>query len=238
MDVDEEEPFLDTVEGEISFFRSIMRTRPVGIHRHFHVLAMRNSIYRDTGRWVSANDIWEKLKKCYELDILESIEADGYDTPDHTESPPANGFIPSPQPEDNLFSHPYFRREFALPHDEDIEAMVATRRMRATASLPSSSPSPPPQQERPRQTKRTKQKASNLAGLVGGDSDSSALTQESGDESISPPPHSVATGTDGGTEYAEEEEGDVPLAQSCTSLYITLSPMLIAYCSQRYPEDL
>ena len=42
-----------------------------------------------------------------------------------------------------------------------------------------------------------------MAGLVGGDSDSSALTQESGDESVAPTP---ATATDGATEYADGEE--------------------------------
>jgi len=47
-----------------------------------------------------------------------------------------------------------------------------------------------------------------LAGLVGGDSDSSALTQESGDEAVAPetPMESVVTGTDAGTDYAEDEE--------------------------------
>lgn len=46
-----------------------------------------------------------------------------------------------------------------------------------------------------------------MAGLVGGDSDSSALTQESGDESIIPTPReSLAGGTDGGTDYAEDED--------------------------------
>lgn len=45
-----------------------------------------------------------------------------------------------------------------------------------------------------------------MAGLVGGDSDSSALTQESGDEGISGTPRdSVVTGTDAGTDYAEED---------------------------------
>ena len=66
-------PFLDTVEGEISFFRSVMRTRPVGIHRHFHVLAIRNAIHRDTGIWVTAEDIWKKLRSLYELDALENL---------------------------------------------------------------------------------------------------------------------------------------------------------------------
>jgi MRG-binding protein len=47
-----------------------------------------------------------------------------------------------------------------------------------------------------------------MAGLVGGDSDSSALTQESGDEGTTGTGRhgSVATGTDGGTDYAEEED--------------------------------
>jgi len=48
----------------------------------------------------------------------------------------------------------------------------------------------------------------NLAGLVGGDSDSSALTQESGDEGgmAETPMESVVTGTDAGTDYADDED--------------------------------
>lgn len=65
------EDFLDTVEGEISLFRSIMRTRPVGIHRHAHMLAIHGSIYRETGFKVPINDIWTKLGKMYDLDCLE-----------------------------------------------------------------------------------------------------------------------------------------------------------------------
>lgn len=65
--------FLDTVEGEIAFFRSMMRARPVGLHRHFHVLTIRNAILRDTGRSVSTDDLWRKLRSCYDLDILEGI---------------------------------------------------------------------------------------------------------------------------------------------------------------------
>jgi len=63
--------FLDSAEGEVSLFRSIMRTRPVGIHRHVHILAIHNSIYRDTGHKVPMKDIWAKLGRMYDLDILE-----------------------------------------------------------------------------------------------------------------------------------------------------------------------
>lgn len=69
----DEHAFLDSVEGEISFFRSIMRARPVGMHRHFHVIAVRNFISKDTGRLVHIDTIWEKLKKSYDLDALDAI---------------------------------------------------------------------------------------------------------------------------------------------------------------------
>jgi hypothetical protein len=65
--------FLETVEGEISFFRSVMRARPVGIHRHFHVLSIQHAIQKDTGQLVSTDDIWEKLKASYDLDALEGL---------------------------------------------------------------------------------------------------------------------------------------------------------------------
>ena len=70
---DDSIPFLDTVEGEISFFRSLMRARPVGLHRHFHVLSMRNAIHGDTGQFVSIDDIWAKLRTCYNVDAIENL---------------------------------------------------------------------------------------------------------------------------------------------------------------------
>lgn len=69
----DEHAFLDSVEGEISFFRSIMRARPVGIHRYFHILAVRNAILKDTGRSVHVETLWEKLRSCWELDALDAI---------------------------------------------------------------------------------------------------------------------------------------------------------------------
>lgn len=65
--------FLDTVDGEVAFFRSVMRTRPIGIHRHFHALAVRLAIHRDTGQWVDTDDIWGKMRECFNLEILESL---------------------------------------------------------------------------------------------------------------------------------------------------------------------
>ncbi|KAL6304364.1 hypothetical protein BKA93DRAFT_825818 [Sparassis latifolia] len=218
MDVDEvnihggseEFDFLDSVEGEIALFRAVTRARPVGIHRHFHVLTIRNSIYADTGRLVPVDDIWAKLRRCYDLEILENIEADGYDVPGESSSPAVP--VPSPSPSENLAIHPFFRYEYTLPPDASIDSLISKRRMRATASIPSSSPGPSSSHHDKsaggaRQSKRAKTKLRNMAGLVGGDSDSSALTQESGDESINPTPReSYATGTDGGSQSAEDED--------------------------------
>ncbi|KAF8627386.1 hypothetical protein AX17_006201 [Amanita inopinata Kibby_2008] len=213
--------FLESVEGEISFFRSIMRARPVGMHRHFHVLAVQSHILKDTGHLVRIEDIWSKLRLCYNLDQLEAIvrrtvatatpegrltgyqdlEAENFDSPNSKNGPVA---IPSPSPSQNLSRHPFFREEFSLPYDE-FEAIVAQRRLRSTASAPSS-PTPAPRTKKGPTRKRGKSKL-DLAGLVGGDSDSSALTQESGDEPVAETPReSVVTGTDAGTDYAEEED--------------------------------
>ncbi|KAL0961456.1 hypothetical protein HGRIS_006401 [Hohenbuehelia grisea] len=201
--------FLDSVEGEIAFFRSLMRARPVGIHRHFHVLAIRNWIHKDTGRWVDPSNIWEKLKTCYDLEALESIDldADAFETRSSNNSTPVS--IPSPTPSEDLTRHPFFRQEFVLPTEEAYDALVAARRMRDTPSVESSrAPSPVAAPKPRRGAKRGKGKL-DMAGLVAGDSDSSALTQESGDEGAAASRASrasVATGTDGGTEDMGEEE--------------------------------
>ncbi|KIM56093.1 hypothetical protein SCLCIDRAFT_265881 [Scleroderma citrinum Foug A] len=219
---------LDSVEGEISFFRSVMRARPVGLHKHFHVLAIRNSIFTDTGRVVPVECIWEKLQSCYDLEALEAAvcivfsyrsladpyfdlkELEGYYTSgsSHSSTPHV---VRSPSPSENLSMHSFFREEYSFPPDETLDSLVATRRIRATASIPSSTPAPSPRQPsktKPKAPKRHKNKA-DMAGLVSGDSDSSALTQESGDEGAAfTPRDSVLTGTDVGTDYDEDGEQD------------------------------
>ncbi|KAH7885207.1 chromatin modification-related protein EAF7-domain-containing protein [Phlebopus sp. FC_14] len=210
MDQQSAREFLDSVEGEISFFRSVMRARPVGLHKHFHVLAIRNAIHNDTGRVVPVENIWSKLRTCYDLDALEILqELEGFDTPRSSQSSTPH-IVRSPSPSENLSRHPFFREEFSLPVDETLDSLVAARRIRATASIPSSTPAPSPRQpSKPRKSgapKRSKNKA-DMAGLVGGDSDSSALTQESGEEGAAfTPRDSVITGTDGGTDYEEDTE--------------------------------
>ncbi|KAG6812562.1 hypothetical protein H0H92_002214 [Tricholoma furcatifolium] len=183
---------LDSVDGEISFFRSLTRARPIGIHRHFNIIAIRNAIYRDTNQQVNIDDLWHKLSHCYNLDALEAIdlEADAYES-----SPTV----------------------FQLPYDEYIDSLIAERRVRTSPSPPSSpipTPAPPP----PRAGRKRGRTKLSMAGLVGGESDSSALTQESGDEADadpdagpgSPRASSVVTGTDPGTDHVDDDDVDMP----------------------------
>jgi len=102
---------------------------------------------------------------------------------------------------------PFFRQEFSLPFDEICESLISSRRVRVSISPPSSPHVlSPARKSRGNRTKRVLNK-SDMAGLVGGDSDSSALTQESGDEGNAPNTRtSVATGTDGETEEEVDED--------------------------------
>ncbi|KAF7977777.1 hypothetical protein HWV62_2665 [Athelia sp. TMB] len=208
--------FIDTVEGEIAFFRSMMRARPVGIHAQFHVLTIRNTILKDTGRTVATGEIWAKLRGMYDMDALEGLEPEGYESPRSQGSTPQT--IRSPSPSEDLTNHPHFRNEYTLPLDDGAyEALIAPRRVRDTPSPPSSPPAqvqiPSPvarKRGRPRgdgkaRAKRGAPKA-DMAGLVGGDSDSSALTQESGDEGGAVAKEDDATGTEGGSEMEVDEE--------------------------------
>ncbi|KXN88275.1 hypothetical protein AN958_07734 [Leucoagaricus sp. SymC.cos] len=197
-----------------------MRARPVGLHRHFHILAIQSAIYKDTGRLLHVETLWQKLQSCYDLDALDAIEleAEGYRLLPNSTSPVA---VHSPSPSENLARHPYFREEYSLPFDETFENLISQRRMRTTASAPSSPiASPPPPVSAPPKSsrkapvsgsagggRRGRKTRADMAGLVGGDSDSSALTQESGDEAaVGTPRESVVAGTDGGTEFEEDED--------------------------------
>ncbi|KAJ7288280.1 hypothetical protein C8J57DRAFT_1214468 [Mycena rebaudengoi] len=201
--------FMATVDGEISFFRGIMRARPVGIHRHFHIINIRNSIHKDTGHWVTIQAIWDKLRALYDMDALEAIRQTVMKLeilPTQRQSPYD---LRHPLKTSPLI--PFFRDEYSLPYDAKIEEIIAQRRMRDTPSPISPSPSPQPTTGRTRAGRKRGKSKLDLAGLIGGDSDSSALTQESGDEAMIPPTprDSAATITEAGTEYGGDEDTEM-----------------------------
>ncbi|CAE6487685.1 unnamed protein product [Rhizoctonia solani] len=145
--------FLDTLEGEIALFRSIERARPVGMHKHFHMLTLRRSIRNDSGFWVNVADIWAKLATLYDLDALDDIDEQRFH--------PVTGHLllwPSIWDADLLYNYSAFN-EFSLPYNQ-FDDLVATRR----------AASPGGENEKPR-------KRNLNAGLTNDDSDLSDLTE-------------------------------------------------------------
>jgi MRG-binding protein len=147
-------------------------------------------------------------------------DAEGFESPSSAHSTPST--IDSPSPSDNLSLHPFFRKEFVLPYDESLDSIISSRRERVSSSPSSSSPSPPPPRP-PAKGRRGAGRRGRGGGGGGGtaprptshvtaESDSSALTMESGDESVAvapTPKGSANTGTDPGTDYGEDEEVEV-----------------------------
>jgi MRG-binding protein len=94
---------------------------------------------------------------------------------------------------DNLAAHPFFREEFSLynlPHEYDLDGIVSKRRQRDSPSTASPAPEEltlPPSASKPKRSRRKgtlpppapTKKEVVTAGLVGGESDSSALTENS-----------------------------------------------------------
>jgi MRG-binding protein len=84
--------------------------------------------------------------------------------------------------------------------------------MRHTPSPPSSRETSLTLEGQTRSKRKRGKSKLDLAGLVGGDSDSSALTQESGDEGgTETAGESIPTGTDGGME--EQDVDDVEMSE-------------------------
>ncbi|KDQ11414.1 hypothetical protein BOTBODRAFT_177252 [Botryobasidium botryosum FD-172 SS1] len=216
-DDDAQQPFLDTVMGELSFFRAITRARPVGIHRFFHLVSMRQLIREDTNTIVSVDEIWTKLRRCYDLDVLEGLEASDPDADfDSSASSPAGVLSPSAINEVALLTHPYFRTEFALPH-ASFEPLIAPRRIQEGSAT--SDDDEVIEMPQPRRSESVRKKSTMAgAGLVGGESDSSELTEGEDDadddgEKKSARVGSVLTTTEG---EVEEEAGNSPGPSSKT----------------------
>lgn len=65
--------FLDSVEGEAAFFQSVARSRPAGVHRFMNIVSVRQNINEISGRWVTIEQIWRKLRQYYIMDNVEQI---------------------------------------------------------------------------------------------------------------------------------------------------------------------
>ncbi|KAG8735461.1 hypothetical protein FRC10_010474 [Ceratobasidium sp. 414] len=183
--------FLDTLEGEIALFRSIERARPVGMHKHFHMLTLRRSIRSESGVWVDVAAVWAKLATMYHLDALDDMDDQQFDS--------TTGRIilyPNTTDPGVLYNHPYFR-EFALPYPQFNDLMTGRR---------AASPSGENDQSRPR-------KRHLNAGLTNDDSELSDLTEGDDDGETDA---ATEPAEDGAEEEAEAEAEDAPTSRRGT----------------------
>jgi MRG-binding protein len=193
------EGFLDTLEGEIALFRSIERARPVGMHKHFHMLTLRRSIQNVSGVWVDVASIWAKLATLYHLDVLDDMDDQQFD--------PTTGRIilyPNTLEPGVLYNHPFFR-EFTLPYSQFNELMTARR-----------AASPSGEHDHPKPRKRHLN-----AGLTNDDSELSDLTEGDDDAETDA---ATELAEDGGEEEGEAEAEGMTVHVTRFFWYLTKFP--------------
>ena len=114
----ERDPMLDkwTDDQESALLRAIVNWKPVGVHKHFRMVAIRDymlntGVINPEDAHTSTSGIWKKLETLYDLEKLDeredSVTSDGVD--------------------DKGKTVPYWR-EFELPRD-DFEEMMWDRRL-------------------------------------------------------------------------------------------------------------
>lgn len=61
------------VELDIAFFRSLASIRPIGIHKHFRMIALQKSVLDMTGVTIPFEELWERMEDLYDLDELDDM---------------------------------------------------------------------------------------------------------------------------------------------------------------------
>ncbi|RHZ80281.1 hypothetical protein Glove_137g164 [Diversispora epigaea] len=107
------------VKMEIEFFRSVMKHRPVGIHRHFHMVNVYRDFNANSKVKCTIPELWERFGSYFNLAKLEELDREFDEEAD----------------EDSAYV------EFSLPMDEYYNLIEQNRK---AGSSRGASPSPAP----------------------------------------------------------------------------------------------
>ena len=200
-----------TDDQEISLLKATMKWKPVGMHKHFRMLAIREYLLME-GVTASEDEhtripgIWEKLGSLYELSTLDdredSIINETYDDGDESSESFATFTLPSDEYGEKMFE----RR--LLPEGTDSPALQFSRRESTVADTdePRSSPVSLRGSNRNFRASARRGQVSKLQNEVDNSRRTSKATSTADDETMEDAGDDENESTDGSEQESEQEE--------------------------------
>ena len=128
---------------DAALLRAIVKARPVGVHKHFHLLAVQRSMSVELGEDVDAREIWSKLGTLYNLQGLDrQVSAPSLAISRHLRSSP----IAQDIGQDDFLTTV---EQFELPHEPEYVEIWQRRAFVPPhyGASPPASPVPTPEDE-------------------------------------------------------------------------------------------
>ncbi|GAA5879794.1 hypothetical protein JCM1840_001899 [Sporobolomyces johnsonii] len=145
--------FLDTLEGELSFFRALVHHRLVGPDKHWHMLGIVQNIKHHNPKEstaVTAEQLWAKYRQSYDEDVLHKTWEEQQESymEDETEPPPDDdsSSTSSTSIVSRITARIFPKRDFSLAPEEPL-AIQAFERGRLPPDEPPQSPPDAPLRE-------------------------------------------------------------------------------------------
>jgi MRG-binding protein len=200
-----------TDDQETALFKAIMKWKPVGMHKHFRMLSIREYLLMEGV--ISAEDqhtnfrgIWEKLGSLYDLSTLDAREDSVMNGINDDDEEGSEHYITFTLPSDEYGEMMFERR--LEPEGADSPAMQFSRRESTIADTdePRSSPMSARGSGRNARASTRRGKASKLQNEVENSRRTSKATSVADDEMMEDAADEGMDGSDGSEEEESEQE--------------------------------